>query len=380
MDYYSIYLPKSKGSVESEWGQCFLQIKEGRQTGRKLAKLNIFIDAVDYEDYRHINESISKSLLESYGNQCPAYSITVHPPERPWKVAVEAGYMDSEHYDIETRMFNSIPYVIRTNSHTKEVLAYGLGTGLFPEDTYNAGNEVFEQMREILELEGMSFDDLVRQWNFIGHILRINDDIQNYQAFNEIRNDKYSKYRKLKRYPAATGIGMKMDGVKVDFYAVKSEKPDAVIPIENPDQVNPYAYEQKVLKGDILKGKTGKHPPQFERAVLSGNNLFISGTASIRGQDTIGPGDVEKQTVVTLENIQKLFNSNKIPGRNGNTSGNLMELIILRVYVRYQEDFGKVKAVCEKYFPGAPAIYIEADICRDELLVEIEAEYVKSGK
>lgn len=380
MDYYSIYLPKSEGSVESEWGQCFQQIKKGRQTGRKLAKLNIFINAADYDHYRHINDSISKSLLESYGNQCPAFSITVHPPERPWKVVVEAGYMDSEHYNIETRMFNSIPYVIRSSDHTKEILAYGLGTGLFPEDTYSAGNEVFEQMRKILELEGMSFDNLVRQWNFIGQILRISDDIQNYQAFNELRNDKYSQYRKLKRYPAATGIGMKMDGVKVDFYAVKSERPDAVIPIENPDQVNPYAYEQTLLKGNILKGKTGKHPPQFERAVLSGNNLFISGTASIRGQDTIGPGDVEKQTAVTLENILKLINSNKIPGRNGNTSGNLLELIILRVYIRYQEDFGKVKTICEKYFPGAPVIYIEADICRDELLVEIEAEYVKSGK
>jgi enamine deaminase RidA (YjgF/YER057c/UK114 family) len=343
-----------------------------------LAKLNIFIDAIDYDHYRIIDGTISKSLLQFFGDRCPAFSITVHPPEKPWKIVVEAGYLESAGYDFEMRMFNSIPYVVRSNSQLKEILVYGLGTGLYPDDTYSAGNAVFEQMREILQIEGMSFDNLVRQWNFIGGILTINNDIQNYQAFNELRNDKYSKYRKTRGYPAATGIGMKMDGVKIDFYAVKTETPDAVIPIENPDQVNPYAYEQKVLKGNVLKGKTGKQPPQFERAVLSGNNLFISGTASIIGQDTIGPGDVEKQTAVTLENILKLYHSNKIQGKNGNSSENNMRLIILRVYIRYQEDFGRVKAVCEKYFPGAPAVYIEADICRDDLLVEIEAEYVKS--
>jgi len=378
MEKYSIYLPESEGSVETEWGQCLQQIKKEKQTGRRLAKLNIFIYADNYDHYLSINESISNSVLQAFGNECPAFSITVHPPEKPWKVIVEAGYMNQADFLIETKKYQSLPYVVRSNGNKKELLVFGIGTGQFPDDTYRAGNEVFEQMKAILEKEGMSFNNLVRQWNFIGGILSINNDIQNYQAFNELRNEKYSKYRKVSGYPAATGIGMKMDGVKVDFYAVKSENPEAVIPIENPDQINPYSYEQKVLKGNILQGKSGKQPPQFERAVLSGNNLFISGTASIIGQDTIGLGDVEKQTAVTLENILKLYNSNKIPRSDGDTSRNAMELIILRAYIRYQEDFEKVKAVCEKYFPGAPVVYIEADICRDDLLVEIEAEYIKS--
>ncbi len=378
MEYYLIYLPEIEGSVESEWRQCLQKIKGEKRPGMRLAKLNVFINAQDYDHYISLNEYISNSLFESFGNQCPAFGITVHPPERPWSVVVEAGYMKQVSYDVETKMWNSIPYVVRSGGDKKELLAYGLGTGLFPDDTYSAGNEVFEQMKGILENEEMSFDNLVRQWNFIGNILSINNDVQNYQAFNELRNDKYSRYRKVRGYPAATGIGMKMDGVKVDFYAVKSTSQGTAIPIENPDQLNPYAYEQKVLKGNVLKGKKGKQPPQFERAVLSGNNLFISGTASIIGQDTIGIGDVEKQTAVTLENIMKLYNSNKIPGKEGDMIKNAMELIILRVYVRYQDDFRKVKSVCEKYFPGATAVFIEADICRDDLLVEIEAEYFKS--
>jgi enamine deaminase RidA (YjgF/YER057c/UK114 family) len=377
MEKYSIYLPFREGSIESEWRQCLEQIKDVRLTGKKLAKLNIFIDSTDNTQYLVSNEYIYNSLMQSFGDQCPAFNVTAHPPEKPWKVAVEAGYIDSKSYGIKSKKWNSIPYIVRSNGIVKEVFAYGLGTGLSPEDTFGAGNMAFEQMRAILEAEEMTFDNLVRQWNYIGGILEINNEIQNYQAFNEVRNENYTKYRRASGYPAATGIGMKFDGVKFDFIAVKSENPINVIPIENPDQLNPYAYEQKVLKGIALGGRCDKHPPQFERALLLDNNLFISGTASIRGQDTIGIGDVEKQTVVTIENINKLYHSKKIPHDEKNSSEQRMEMIILRVYVKNQGDFVKVKAICSRYFPGVPAIYIEADICRDDLLVEIEAEYFK---
>lgn len=379
MEKYSIYLPTREGSIESEWRQCLEQIKDVRLTGKKLAKLNIFIDSPDYTQYLVSNEYIYNSLLQSFGDQCPTFDVTVHPPEKPWKVAVEAGYIDSKSYEVKSKKWNSMPYMVRSNGIVKEVIACGLGTGLFPADTFGAGNMAFEQMRAILEAEEMTFDNLVRQWNYIGGILEINNEIQNYQAFNEVRNENYTKYRRASGYPAATGIGMKFDSVKIDFIAVKAEGPISVIPIENPDQLNPYAYEQKVLKGIPPGGRCDKHPPQFERAVLFGNNLFVSGTASILGQDTIGLGDVEMQTVVTIENIIKLYHSNKIPHDEKNTSGQDMELIILRAYVKDQNDFSKVKAICSRYFPGVPAIYIEADICRDDLLVEIEAEYLKTS-
>ena len=48
---------------------------------------------------------------------------------------------------------------------------------------------------------------------------------------------------------------------------------------------------------------------------------------------------------------------------------------LIRAYVKRQEYFSAVKDICREQFPGAPAIYTEADVCRDDLLVEIEAEY-----
>jgi hypothetical protein len=44
--------------------------------------------------------------------------------------------------------------------------------------------------------------------------------------------------------------------------------------------------------------------------------------------------------------------------------------------VKNQENFTKVKSICKARFPEVPAIYIQSDICRDNLLVEIEAEFL----
>jgi enamine deaminase RidA (YjgF/YER057c/UK114 family) len=376
MEKYSIYLPTQEGSIESQWQQCLKQIKENNLVDKDLAKLNIFIDADDYTQYKLINDHISKSVTDTFGSFCPVFGITVHPPEKPWKVAVEAGYVKSGTYSIISKKWNNVTYLVRTKKSVKEVMAYGLGSDTEPVDILSSCNRAFDIMKAIVESEGMSFDNLVRQWNYIGKILGTEDEFQNYQVFNEIRNENYRMHRKTSGYPAATGIGMKLDGVIIDFFAISDKESHPVIPIENPDQVNPYAYEQKVLKGNPLSGRSDKHPPQFERAVLTGNNLFISGTASIIGQDTIGKGDIEKQTVVTIENILKLYRSNKIPHENDKSSELDMELIILRVYIKSQKDFDIVKSICNSYFPGVPAIYIEADICRDDLLVEIEAEYL----
>jgi len=50
----------------------------------------------------------------------------------------------------------------------------------------------------------------------------------------------------------------------------------------------------------------------------------------------------------------------------------------LRVYVKYKKDIPPVKDVCHKYFPELPIVYVVADICRPELLVEIEGVAVLS--
>jgi hypothetical protein len=51
---------------------------------------------------------------------------------------------------------------------------------------------------------------------------------------------------------------------------------------------------------------------------------------------------------------------------------NLPRISYLRVYVKEEKYFQDVKAICTKYYPDIPILYLVSDICRDQLLVEIE--------
>jgi enamine deaminase RidA (YjgF/YER057c/UK114 family) len=377
---YLLFEPELSGNFGEEWIQCLKQIIYTRETGFRLIKLNVFADLPDYETYVKASRDIGKSISNALGKNCPAFNITVHPPEKPWKVIVEAAYTDDDSLNITTNKWNSVTYVVCTSDSVKEIWVGGLGLGLFDSDTRSAAEAAFNQLKAILDKEGMSFDHVVRQWNYIGNILEIKNGIQNYQIFNEVRNEFYQKYRTIHGYPAATGIGMKLGGVNIDFCAVMADETLSAKPINNPNQVNAYEYDQKVLRGLPCEGMSIKHPPQFERALLlTGrvkSTLFISGTASIIGQDTIGIGDVEKQTFVTIENIYKLTDLNRIRQIVSATDTEWGKFIIIRVYVKNQQDFSKVRTICTEKFPEVKMNIIESDICRDNLLVEIEAEFL----
>ena len=289
---------------------------------------------------------MGKNILNAFGKLSPVFNITVHPPEKPWKIAVEAAYSRIDSSDIVINISNNIRYIVCSTDSGKEVWGSGLGFALFSSDARSATEAAFEQMKAILDSEGMSFNNIVRQWNYIGNILEGKNCLQNYEIFNEVRSEYYGKFRTVKGYPASTGIGMKLGGVTIDFCGVM----------------------------------TNEKLSQNERALLLKDNfkstLNISGTASIMGQDTIGIGDVEKQTQVTINNIIKLTGQKRIEQNVTNTNTDWGKFILLRVYIKNQDDFSKVKMLCMKQFPGVPAIFIESDICRDNLLVEIEAEFL----
>jgi enamine deaminase RidA (YjgF/YER057c/UK114 family) len=100
--------------------------------------------------------------------------------------------------------------------------------------------------------------------------------------------------------------------------------------------------------------------------------LLVSGTAAISGQETIGQGDIRKQLEVTIENIRALSGRENITRYNG--SSDQLKYQWIRVYIKHMDDFEMVRSICQEHFGDIPAIYLQADICRDDLLVEIEAQ------
>lgn len=375
---YFVILPSVEGSVVEEWMQCLDQILKIRDSGLNPVRINIFADLPDFETSNSVRQNIINSVINTFGDLCPAINLTVQPPEKPWKTAVEAVFAASGSADIQGKNFNGIPYLILESKTGKELWAGGVSSYMYPGDTRIAAEKAFDIVVDILEREKMSVNDIVRQWNYIGNILAVRNNYQNYQIFNEVRSEYYRKYRTAKGYPAATGVGMMHGGVIIDFCALQPRKSVIIKPVDNPNQINAYEYGQQVLKGSADKWKTIKHPPQFERGLLISNyshsTLLISGTASIIGQETVSVGDIEKQTIVIIDNISKLTDPDRIGKIISIPSVKEKKYAILRAYIKRQSDFARVRHICERHFPGIPVSYIEADICRDDLLIEIEGE------
>ena len=163
----------------------------------------------------------------------------------------------------------------------------------------------------------------------------------------------------------------------VDFCAVTPGSDIRIISVENPRQLNPYHYDKNVLRTSVFHAQ--KQVPLFDRAKLlvckGKSRLLVSGTASIVGQETIGKSDIQKQTSITIENIEKLINNDNLLKYCGQTRLNKPDKYKrIRVYVKNAEDIPKVRSICSEHFGNVPAIYVQTQICRTDLLVEIEAE------
>jgi enamine deaminase RidA (YjgF/YER057c/UK114 family) len=240
--------------------------------------------------------------------------------------------------------------------------------------------EAFGKLDNLLAENGFEYKDIVRQWNYIYDILSENDHnpdhVQNYQLFNEYRARHYASSEFDNGYPAATGIGMNYGGLVITVIALKG-KTCQIVPIKNPVQHDAHKYSENVLAE--IPGITGLSRPLFERGKYCKADtlsiLFVSGTASITGEKTVYPGNIEKQTRTTIENIKCLVTGANLE-QQGLPIKKSIQMLNYVVYIKNVDDFEKVKSVCMEFFGDIPAIYVHADICRRDLLVEIEANYL----
>ncbi len=232
----------------------------------------------------------------------------------------------------------------------------------------------FDKAINSLLKNGFSIEHISRFWLFIDGIL--DDNEGKYQIINLARKKSFEKY-KVYQYPASTGIGSRNQIGCVSVLACKKKCGDTFTPFENRVQTNAYQYPEN--KSEI--------PPLFARAISlqSRNNqlISISGTASIIGSDSLYENDIERQTLCTIQNISLLINPehervhiSKIKPGNLKLEG----VCSYNVYIKRQEDYKAVQLLCETYFPKEiPATYTIADVCRGELLVEIEAMAIISS-
>jgi chorismate lyase/3-hydroxybenzoate synthase len=208
---------------------------------------------------------------------------------------------------------------------------------------------------------------LLRLWNYFSRINEVTQGLERYRQFNSGRQQAFLASRRsaLEGAPAACALGIQTGPLRVYFLAGR------VIPtaIENPRQVSAYHYPHDY----------GPSAPTFSRAALAdaGANqqaLFISGTASIVGHTSLHLGDVVQQTDESMTNIETV----RALAQQQAAAHFPLDGLNYTVYLRHAQDLSRVRQTMEARLgansPAARhALYVQADVCRSELLVEIEA-------
>lgn len=279
---------------------------------------------------------------------------------------------------LEGNDFVAILWVCEIDNNSKKINKnWKVVSVTIPDGTANCYQNMQNALSNInsqLEDYGLNYGDVIRTWIYVGNITKFNDGVENYEAINTSRKNYYDgifNTHPVIEYPASTGIGLDNDDIIITVLAYKISNPlESITSIGNNKQTEAWHYPSALAK----------IAPTFSRgfriSTPSGIISLISGTASIIGADTVHENDVVAQTNVTIDNIERVI-ENSIEQTSSNIPLNCIIQYIC--YIKNPEDLDKVRQICNSRLPlSASRIFVKADVCRDNLLVEIEAVMYES--
>ncbi len=208
------------------------------------------------------------------------------------------------------------------------------------------------------------FPHVLRMWNYVPRIHDTASGLERYMLFCKGRSDAFAAHYGSvfpDRLPAASAVGCPGDALVI--HVLSAREPGRHV--ENPRQVAAYRYPERY----------GPKSPSFARGTVAGaawgGAVFVSGTASIVGHESVFHGDPRRQTEETMRNVCAVLDAAGVPGREGPLGDRLKSL---RVYVRFPDQVDAIRAaILHSTGTAVPTAWLQAEICREELLVEIEA-------
>jgi chorismate lyase/3-hydroxybenzoate synthase len=189
-----------------------------------------------------------------------------------------------------------------------------------------------------------------RVWNFLDAINDGEGDAERYRLFCQGRAEGLGAG--LGNFPAASALGCRDGERRLQLVWIAGPAPG--VAVENPRQVPAWRYPRRY----------GPASPSFSRAMRVGSQVAIAGTASIVGHESLHRDDLRAQVHESLDNLAAVTEA----------SGLLQATLgPIKAYVREADDMDEVAAQIAARHPGGPACVLQADICRADLLVELEA-------
>jgi enamine deaminase RidA (YjgF/YER057c/UK114 family) len=231
-----------------------------------------------------------------------------------------------------------------------------LNDGTLPAGHTAQAQRMFTNVGLGLQAHGMAYTDVVRTWIYVSRLLEW------YGELNRVRNAIYVPAglgaKDGVAFPASTGIqGRTADEeCLVDVLALQSDGPVSAVatPIRcSPRQDQSFNYGSAFSRGMTftIEGKKTVH---------------ISGTASI---NTAGAsthiGDAESQSLETLMSIAAILEA------QGGSLHNITSATLFCKDVAAWEAWNRVTRLLQ--VPVFPKVCVLADVCRHDLLVEMES-------
>ena len=217
----------------------------------------------------------------------------------------------------------------------------------------------------VSEVSASSCPHPVRFWNFLPSIhADMGGGLDRYMVFNAGRLDGFERAMQSTdavqgRVATASAVGH--DGDDLVIHCLSADRPGR--PVTNPRQIDPVRYSARY----------GPRPPCFARATAvpgdgGSTRLFVGGTASIRGEASLHDRHLAEQIEETFANLAAVVTAAsaavKLP---------LARFTELRVYHAAQAVPSILRDAVAAAFVNVKAVeFVRADLCRAELLVEIE--------
>lgn len=217
--------------------------------------------------------------------------------------------------------------------------------------------------RLLAQVRALGYPHLLRLWNYFPHINRESDGLERYRRFCAGRHRALAEglLGFPRTLPAGTAVGTMSGPLTIHFLAARQPGTH----VENPRQVSAYEYPRVY----------GPRSPSFARATLrpsiSGSHLLISGTASVIGHVSTHVGEPHQQTLEIIHNLNALITHTE--QLHGATRVQWYGQALFKVYIRRPEHFETIRDILQAQLPShTQVLYLQGEMCRSELLLEIE--------